>query len=113
MLFTIKLVLYICLLTILFMNFIKSVLAVIVGFILLTVIGIVIIVAMFSSGKDQDTAGLKESSVLKITLDNQIIERESDKLFSGLLDPRGASSQIGLLELKQAIKEAATNEKIK
>ena len=95
------------------MSFIKNVFAVIVGFILLTVIGIVILVAVFSSGKDEDAAVLKDSSVLKITLDNQIIERESDKLFDGLLDPRGASSQIGLLELKQAIKEGAANDKIK
>ncbi|WP_018343603.1 signal peptide peptidase SppA [Cytophaga aurantiaca] len=95
------------------MNFLKNVLAVIVGFILLTVIGIVILLAIFSSGKDEGAVALKESSVLKITLDNQIVERESDKLFDGLLDPRGASSQIGLLELKQAIKEAAGNEKIK
>lgn len=94
------------------MSFIKNVFAVIVAFILMTVIGIVILVAVFSSGKEEGTAGLKDSSVLKITLDNQIIERESDKLFDGLLDPR-ASSQIGLLELKQAIKEAAGNEKIK
>lgn len=94
------------------MSFIKNVFAVIVGFILLTVIGIVILIAVFSSGKDESAASLKDSSVLKITLDNQIIERESDKLFDGLLDPRGAS-QIGLLELKQAIKEGATNDKIK
>ena len=95
------------------MSFIKSVFAVIVGFILLSIVGIVIIVTLLSSGKDEDTTSLKDSSVLKITLDNQIIERESDKLFDGLLDPRGASSQIGLLELKQAIKEGATNDKIK
>ena len=95
------------------MSFIKNVFAVIVGFILITIIGIVIVVAKLSSGKDDDAISLKDSSVLKITLDNQIIERESDKLFDGLLDPRGASSQIGLLELKQAIKEGATNDKIK
>ena len=88
------------------MSFIKNVFAVIVGFILLTVIGVVILIAVLSSGKDEDAAMLKDSCVLKITLDNAIIERESDKLFDGLLDPRGASSQIGLLELKQAIKEA-------
>jgi protease-4 len=95
------------------MSFIKNVFAVIVGFILLTVIGIVILIAIFSSGKEEGVTAFKDSSVLKITLDNQIIERESDKLFDGLLDPRGASSQIGLLELKQAIKEGATNDKIK
>jgi len=95
------------------MSFIKNVFAVIVGFVLLTIVSIVILVAIFSSEKDEGTATLKDSSILKITLDNQIIERESDKLFDGLLDPRGASSQIGLLELKQAIKEGATNDKIK
>jgi protease-4 len=95
------------------MSFIKNVFAVIVGFILLTILGIVIILVMVSSGKEDGTTSLKENSVLKISLDNEIIERESDKLFNGLLDPRGASSKIGLLELKQSIKEAATNDKIK
>lgn len=95
------------------MSFIKNVFAVIVGFILLTVIGVLILIAVLSSGKDEDAAALKSSSVLKITLDNSIIERESDKLFDGLFDPRGASSQIGLLELKQAIQEAAANDNIK
>ncbi|WP_299250080.1 signal peptide peptidase SppA [uncultured Cytophaga sp.] len=95
------------------MSFIKNVFAVIVGFILLTIIGIVIVVAMVSSGKEDETSSLKDNSVLKITLDNEIVERESDKLFSGLLDPRGASSKIGLLELKKAIQEATTNDKIK
>jgi len=95
------------------MSFIKQVLAVIVGFLLFTVVGIIVLVAILSPGKDDQSATLKGSSVLKITLDNQIIERESDKLFDGILDPRGASSKLGLLQMKAAIKEAASNDKIK
>ncbi|MGN6647100.1 MAG: signal peptide peptidase SppA [Cytophaga sp.] len=94
------------------MNFIKQVLAVIVGFLLFTIIGIIILLVTLSSGKEDSSVVLKESSVLKITLDNQIIERESDKLFAGIFDPRG-SSKIGLLQVKKAIKEAAANDKIK
>ncbi len=95
------------------MNFIKNVLAVIVGFILLLVISVVILIVSLSSGSDEDKTALKPSSVLRISLDNEIVERESDKLFDGLLDPRGANSKIGLLQLKEAIKEAASNDKIK
>lgn len=95
------------------MSFIKQVLAVIVGFLLFTIVGIIIVIALFSSGSDDKSTTLKGSSVLKITLDNQIIERESDKLLDGILDPRGASSKLGLLQMKAAIKEAASNEKIK
>lgn len=95
------------------MSFIKQVLAVIVGFLLFTIVGIIILIAIFSSGKEDKSAAVNSSSVLKITLDNQIIERESDKLFDGILDPRGASSKLGLLQIKQAIKEGATNDKIK
>lgn len=95
------------------MSFIKQVLAVFIAFVLLIVLGIVILTGLFSSGKEDVSASIKDHSVLKITLDNEIIERESDKLFEGLLDPRGAASKIGLLELKEAIEEGASNEKIK
>jgi protease-4 len=95
------------------MSFIKQVLAVFVAFVLFVVLGILIIVALFSSGKEDVSAAVKENSVLRLTLDNEIIERESDKLFDGLLDPRGAASKIGLLELREAIQEAAVNDKIK
>jgi protease-4 len=95
------------------MSFIKQVLAVFVGFVLFVVLSIVIVVVLLSSGGGDKTTSLNGSSVLKITLDNEIIERESDKLFDGIFDPRGASSKIGLLQLKEAIKEGAANEKIK
>lgn len=95
------------------MSFIKQVFAVIVGFLLFTVVGIIILIAIFSSGNEDKSAAVNSSSVLKITLDNQIVERQSDKLFDGILDPRGASSKLGLLQIKKAIKEGAANDKIK
>ncbi len=95
------------------MSFLKQVLAVFVAFVLFVVLGIVLVFTLLSSGKEEKLATLNGSSVLRITLDNEIIERESDKLFDGILDPRGASAKIGLLQLKEAIKEAAKNDKIK
>jgi len=96
------------------MSFLKQVLAVITGFILLLVIGFILMVVILSSGGDSKESAINGSSVLKITLDKEIIERESDKLFDGILDPMGSSvSKIGLLELRDAVKDAATNPKIK
>lgn len=95
------------------MSFIKQVLAVFVAFVLFVVLGILIMVALLSSGKEDASATMKDNAVLRLTLDNEIIERESDKLFEGILDPRGAASKIGLLELREAIQEAAVNDKIK
>jgi protease-4 len=96
------------------MGFLKQVLAVVTGFLLFLIIGFILLVAVLSSGGDKKDASINGSSVLKITLDNQIIERESDKLFDGILDPMGSSvSKIGLLQLREAIKDAASNSKIK
>ncbi|MBC7451579.1 MAG: S49 family peptidase, partial [Cytophagales bacterium] len=95
------------------MSFLKQVFAVITGLILVTVIGFVLLVVILSSGNKDTDATLNGSSVLKITLNSPIIERESDKLFDGILNPTGSTSKTGLLQLREAIKEASENDKVK
>jgi protease-4 len=93
-------------------SFIKSVFTVAAGLLVFTIFGfvtLVIIVSIFASGKD-DT--IKSQSVLKLKLDKEIVERESQELFSGGgFVPKGSS--IGLMDLTKAISIAKTDENIK
>ncbi|HSZ24386.1 MAG TPA: signal peptide peptidase SppA [Cytophagaceae bacterium] len=92
-------------------SFIKNVFAIVIGlfvFTILSIIGIVFLV-LISSGEEET---IKSQSVLKLKLNKEIVERESEKLFSeGSLLPAG--SVIGLLDLKEAIAEAKKDDKIK
>jgi len=94
-------------------NFIKNVFAVITGlflFSILSIIGLVFIIAIASSSDEINNT--TTPSVLKIKLDKEIVERESEQLFSGFsIIPSG--SVIGLLDLKEAISQAKTNDNIK
>ncbi len=91
-------------------NFIKNVFSVVIGlfvFLFISLIGFLFVVAMFSSEGNEK---VKSASVLKLKLDKEIVER--DKAFSGLtLLP--SRSVIGLLELKEAISLAKSNDNIK
>lgn len=93
-------------------NFIKNVFTVVVGlfiFLIISFLGLLFIISMIASDGD---VGLKSDSVLKLKLDKEIVERESEKLFSaGSLIPTG--STIGLIDLKEAIELAKKEDKIK
>ena len=93
-------------------NFLKNVFTIAAGFFvfaILSIIGILIIVAIFSSGKNDK---VKDISILKIKLDKEIVERESESFFAGGgFIPKGAS--IGLMDLTEAISLAKKNDKVK
>jgi len=92
-------------------NFIRSVFTIVIGifvFIFISIIGLIMIGSMMSSEND---GKIKQASVLKLKLDKEIVERESEKIFNGVFLPGRAT--IGLVELKEAIEEAKTNENIK
>ncbi len=92
-------------------NFIKNVFAIVIGlfvFVIISIIGLFLIGSMMSS---DDDGKMQSGAVLKLKLDKEIVERESEKLFSGLnIVPSGSS--IGLLDLKEAIAEAKKDENI-
>ncbi len=93
-------------------NFIKNVLAVATGFFLFTVLAIVGLVIIISTSTSDKVENIKTQSVLKLKLDKEIVERESEELFSGgSFSPSG--STIGLMDLMEAISLAKTDENIK
>ena len=93
-------------------NFIKNVLAVATGFFLFTVLAIVGLVLIISTSTSDKVEHIKTQSVLKLKLDKEIVERESEEFFSGgSFSPSG--STIGLMDLIEAISLAKTDDNIK
>ena len=93
-------------------NFIKNVLAVATGFFLFTVLAIVGLVLIISTSTSDRVEHIKTQSVLKLKLDKEIVERESEEFFSGgSFSPSG--STIGLMDLIEAISLAKTDDNIK
>ncbi|MFD2571998.1 signal peptide peptidase SppA [Spirosoma soli] len=96
-------------------QFLKYVLATIVGLLLFSFIGFLLLIgisAAVSSSSDSKT-DVKENSVLKLDLDKPIQERSVDNPFSGFGPVDGTGDAIGLVELKQALKEAKDDDNIK
>src|SRR5687767_9873567 len=90
-------------------QFLKFVLATLVALFVFIFLSIVIIIWMVPKPK-----GIADIAVLKIDLNKKIIERESDDLW-GTLKPSftGEEGTMGLLELREAIKKAKEDNKIK
>ncbi|GAB3947797.1 signal peptide peptidase SppA [Spirosoma harenae] len=96
-------------------QFLKYVLATIVGLILFSFVGFLMLIglsAALSSSSDQKTE-VKNNSVLKINLDEPINERSSDNPFDGFGPMFGSGDAIGIVEIKQALKEAKEDDNIK
>ncbi len=96
-------------------QFLKYVLATIVGLLLFSFIGFLLLIglsAALSSSSDQK-AEVKENSVLKIDLDKPIEERSSENPFNGFGPISTSGDAIGLIELKKALKEAKEDDNIK
>ena len=95
-------------------QFLKYVLATIVGLLLFFFVGFVLVAgigAALSSSSDKRTT-VKEKSVLKLDLDKPIQERSVDNPFEGFGSISGPGDAIGLIELKQALKEAKDDDNI-
>jgi len=97
-------------------NFFKttlaSLLAFIIGSVLLLFIGIVIIVGLVASG-DQPV-NVKNNSVLEITLNKEIVDRGSDNPLDGFnIMKMKPQSKLGLDNILACIEKAKTDDKIK
>ena len=95
------------------LNFLKYVFATIVGIFLFIVISVLIIAGIAGAGSKEKEGTLTDASVLRLKLDREIIERETEDIFSITAILNGEEESIGLLELKKAILHAKKNEKIK
>lgn len=97
-------------------QFLKYVLATIVGLALFSLVGFLLLIgvsAALSSVSDAKTE-VKANSVLKIDLDDPIQERSSENPFNGFgpISESGGDA-IGLVELRQALKNAQKDDNIK
>jgi protease-4 len=96
-------------------QFLKYVLATIVGLLLFSFVGFLLLIglsAALSSSSDQKVE-VKENSVLKIDLDKPIEERSVDNPFNGFGPIDASGDAIGLIELKQTLKDAKEDDNIK
>lgn len=90
-------------------QFFKFVFATIFGIALFLFLVIILVVALVPEAE-----GIKENSVLKINLDKMLVERQSGGLWRSIKPSfTGEEGTIGLLELREAIKKAKDDSKIK
>ncbi len=96
------------------LQFLKYVLATIVGLLLFSFIGFLLLIGIGTalSSSDKKTT-VKENTVLKLDLDKPIEERSVDNPFNGFGPVSGSGDAIGLIELKKTLKEAKEDENIK
>ncbi|RYC70314.1 signal peptide peptidase SppA [Spirosoma sordidisoli] len=95
------------------LQFFKYVLATIVGLLLFSIVGFILLVgigAALSSSADTKVS-VKENTVLKLDLDKPIEERSVENPFSGF-GAGGTSDAIGLIELKEALAKAKNDDNI-
>jgi protease-4 len=99
------------------MNFLKSTLATILGLFIFTILVsipfFIFLGIVLSSSSAEKEVTLKENSVLHLKLNQPILERDVENPFEGL--PMFEAFQeggIGLMQLKEAIAEAAEDDKI-
>ena len=93
-----------------FKSVVSTVLGMIVGFVLVILISLGIIAAI-SSG--ENNTNIKENSILKITLDNPIVDRNLDNPFNfDILNFEG-EQKIGLIEILNNIEKAKNDDRIK
>jgi len=96
------------------MQFLKYILATVIGLFLFFLIGFFFILTL-ASLSGGDTVDIKSDAVLKIDLNQQLVERvEQEDPFAELdLGPVSGVKQIGLVELKEAIRNAQVDDRVK
>ncbi|OON68854.1 signal peptide peptidase SppA [Hymenobacter sp. CRA2] len=93
------------------LQFLKYVLATIVGLVLFSLVGFVIFVGIVAAiGSSSDEVTVASNSVLELRLDKPLTERKQEAEFSVF---GGSGSSIGLNALKDAIRRAKTDDDIK
>lgn len=103
------------------MNFFKTFLASCLGsltalvalFIIMIFVFAGIVAGIVGNASSGEKVIVSDNSVLYLNLDAQITEQQAENPLAGLPIPGGDVSNIGLLQLKQTIKNAKTDSKIK
>ncbi len=95
-------------------QFFKIVFGTIVGLALFFTLGTLLIIGIFAAaGSSDKVVEIKDKSVLKISVSGVLAEREKDNPFAKLNFGGNDVSTSGLIEIKEALKKAAKNDKIK
>ena len=94
------------------MRFLRNLLAVLVGLFIFSFVLLLILMGIISAASTEKVVNIPENSVLQIVLSGNIVEREVDDPLSELSFPGMGPFEIGLKEVKQAIRHAANDEKI-
>lgn len=96
------------------MSFLKYTLATIVGLILFSILSIFVLIGIGSAASQKEEVKIKDTSVLELNLGLPIVEKEEENPFADLgFDVPGAEAQLGLKEIKECIRNAAKDERIK
>jgi protease IV len=96
------------------MKFLVNVLATIVGLLIFFFLISFFFVGIIASASSEQQATLKDNSVLKLSFDRPVVERTRDNPFGNIPALQGISpNNIGLLNFKEAIRQASEEPKIK
>lgn len=98
------------------LQFLKYVFATIVGLILFTVVAIVLLLGVGAAiGSSKELVEVKEKTVLKLDLDKPIVENvaEEENPLKNLTSFSGNAEKIGLVQIKDILKKAASEKNIK
>jgi len=95
------------------MKFLRNVLATLLGLVIFFGLIVLIFAGIASSAASDQEVEIANNSVLKIELDQPIVERAKEDPFGTLPLPGANTGTIGLLGLKEAILEAKANDNIK
>lgn len=92
--------------------FLSSCLGALVAMILFAVLAVIFIMGLVGSAASEDQVVVAEKSVLHLKLDAQISELQQEDPFAGLPVVGGNVPRIGLLQLKETINHAKSDDKI-
>jgi protease-4 len=95
------------------MRFLRNLLAVLVGLFIFSFIVFFVLLGLISAAATEKTVTISDNSVLQIVLNGNISEREIDDPLAELSFPGMGPLEMGLKEIKQAIRHAKTDDKIK
>jgi len=94
-------------------QFFKFVLATVVGLLLFFVVGFIILLGIAASAATEEKVSVEENSVLELKLDKPIEERKVKDPFDGFNFAVMGSTNLGLQEIKDAIRKAKSDGNIK
>jgi len=95
------------------MKFLRNLLAVIVGLFVFSFIMLFILMGLISISSKEKVVNISDNSVLQIVLNGNIVEREIDDPLAELSFAGTGQREMGLKEIKEAIRHAASDDKIK